>query len=143
MSEQHLDALSITARLLECFGLCRCPGNIAGGLVEAAWDSAYRRLRTALRFEGAAATIACPGPVVECLSIAGQLAGRRQNLAGRADINVALFVEGEVFSAEGPVLSLRLVIDRDVRRYLGLVDQPVEVGTRTVGGMAREPLRLG
>jgi hypothetical protein len=129
MGEQHLDALSITARLLECFGLCLCAGNIAGGLVEAARDSAHRRLRTAPRLERAAAAIACPGPVVECLPSAGQLAGRRQNLAGRADINVALLVEGEVFAAEGPVLSLRLVIDRDVRRYLGLVDQPVEVGT--------------
>ena len=114
MGEQHLDALSITARLLECFGFCRCPGNIAGRLVEAARDSAHQRLRTALRFEGTAAAIACPGPVVECLPIAGQFAGRRQNLAGRADINVALFVEGEVFAAEGSVLSLRLVIDRDV-----------------------------
>jgi hypothetical protein len=133
MGEQHLDALSITARLLECFGLCHCAGNIAGRLVEAARDSAHRRLRTALRFERAASAIACPGPVVKCLPIAGQLAGRRQNLAGRADVNVALFVEGEVFAAEGPVFSLRLVIDRDVRRYLGFVDQPVEVGTRTVG----------
>jgi hypothetical protein len=60
MGEQHLDALSITARLLKCFGLCHCPGNIAGRLVEAARDSAQRRLRTALRFEGAAAAIACP-----------------------------------------------------------------------------------
>jgi hypothetical protein len=33
MGEQHLDALSITARLLECFGLCHCAGNIAGRLV--------------------------------------------------------------------------------------------------------------
>ena len=40
VGEQHLDALSITARLLECFGLCHCPGNIAGWLVEAARDSA-------------------------------------------------------------------------------------------------------
>src|SRR5271155_3997504 len=122
MSEQHLDALSITTRLLECFGLCRCPGNITGRLIEAARDSAHWRLRTALWFEGAAAAIACPGPVVECLPIAGQLAGRRQNLAGRADINVALFVEVEIFAPEGTVLSLRRVIDRDVRRYLGFVD---------------------
>src|SRR6201982_2434346 len=121
MGEQHLDALSITARLLECFGLCHCAGNIAGRLVEAARDSAHRRLRTALRFERAAAAIACPGPVVECLPIAGQFAGRRQNLAGRADISVALFVEREVFAAEGPILSLRLVNERNVRRYTGLV----------------------
>src|SRR3974390_126811 len=122
MGEQHLDALSITARLLECFGLCHCPSNTGGRLVRAARDSAHRHLRTALRFEGAAAAIARPGPVVECLPIAGQLAGRRQNLAGRADINIALFVEAEVYAAERPVLSLRLVIDRDVRRYLFLVD---------------------
>src|ERR1700690_713555 len=142
MGEQHLDALSLTARLLECFGLCHRPGNIAGRLVEAARDSAHRRLRTALRFDGAATAIAYPGPVVECLPITGQLAGRRQNLAGRADVNVAFFVEGEVFAAEGPVLSLRLVIGRDVRRYLGPVDQPVEVGTRTVAGIASKPFGL-
>ena len=66
------------------------PGNIAGRLIEAARDSAHRRLRTALRFEGTAAALAHPGSAIECLPIAGQLAGRRQNLAGRADVNVGL-----------------------------------------------------
>src|SRR5271154_571919 len=124
MSEQHLDSLSITARLLECFGLCGCPGNIAGGLVEAAWDSAHRRLRTALRFEGADAAIACPGPVVECLPIAGQLAGGRQNLAGRADKNVALFVEVEIFAAEGPVTGMCGVILASLTSQSRLAPEP-------------------
>src|SRR6201982_2198032 len=52
MGEQHLDALSIAARLLECFGLCHCAGNIAGRLVEAARDSAHRRPRTASILSG-------------------------------------------------------------------------------------------
>jgi hypothetical protein len=107
MSEQHLDALSVTAGLLECFGFGQRPGNVAGRLVDAVRDSAHRRFRTALRFEGAAAAIACPGAVVECLPIGRWFADGSQNLAGRADVNVALLIEGEVFAAEGPVLALR------------------------------------
>jgi hypothetical protein len=44
-----------------------------------------RRPRAALRFEGTVAAIACPGPIVDCLSISGDLAGGTQNLARRAD----------------------------------------------------------
>jgi hypothetical protein len=142
MGEQHLDALSVTAGLLECFGFGQRPGDVTSRLVDATRDSAHPSLRTALRFERVAAAIACPGPIVECLAIGGQLAGRSQNLAGRADVNVTLIVEPEVFPAKGPVLALRLVDDRDVRRYLGLVDQPVEAGARAVGGIAGEPFGL-
>jgi len=60
----------------------------------------------------------------------------------RAVVDVALRVEAEVFAAEGPVLLLGLVVDRDVRRDVSVVDQPLEVGTRTVGRIAGEPFRL-
>src|SRR5215470_4566582 len=142
MGEQHLDALAIAARSFEGFGLGQPARHITGLLVNAARDSAYRRLRTALRFEGTVAAIACPGPIVDCLSISGDLAGGTQNFAGRADVDVVLLIEGEVFAAERSILALGVVIDRDVRRDLGLVDQPIEVGTRTVGRIAGEPFGL-
>src|SRR5512133_1921097 len=47
-----------------------------------------------------------------------------------------------MFPTEGPVVALRLVDHRDMWRYLRLVDQPIQVGSGTVGGVAREPLRL-
>src|SRR6266704_2960309 len=52
-----------------------------------------------------------------------------RTFAGRTNVNVLLLVEGEVFPTEGPILALRLVDHRDMRRYLRLVDQPVEVGS--------------
>jgi hypothetical protein len=45
-------------------------------------------------------------------------------------------------SAEGSVLALRLVDHGDVRRDLGLIDQPIEVSTRAVGSIAGEPFGL-
>jgi hypothetical protein len=36
MGEQHLDALSVTAGLLECFGLGQCPGDVTRRLIHAA-----------------------------------------------------------------------------------------------------------
>src|ERR1700719_967089 len=83
-------------------------------------------------FEWAAAAIACPGPVIQCLLIGGNLASRGENLAGRTNVDVALLVECEVLPTEGPILALRLVDHRDVRGYLRFVDQPGEVGSRTV-----------
>jgi hypothetical protein len=53
-----------------------------------------------------------------------------------------LLVKAEVFPTKGPVFALRLVDHRDMRRYPRLVDQPVQVGSGTVGGVAREPFRL-
>jgi hypothetical protein len=36
--EPHLDALAVTPRLLECFGADERSGNVAGVLVNVAWD---------------------------------------------------------------------------------------------------------
>src|SRR5262245_50990176 len=69
MCKQHLNSFTIAARAIECFGLSQRPGYVTGLLVDAARDSAQPRLRTALRLEWAAAAIACPGPVIQCLSI--------------------------------------------------------------------------
>src|SRR5262249_7143914 len=58
---------------------------------------------------------------------------------GRTNVDVALLVECEVLPTEGPILALRLVDHRDVRGYLRFVDQPVEVGSRTVARIASKP----
>src|SRR6266567_17137 len=142
MCKQHLDTFAIAARSLECFGLGQRPRRVTSLLVDTSRDSAEGGLWAALRLEYAAAAIACPGPVIQCLPIGGHLASRGENLAGRTNVNVTLLVECEVFPTERSVFSLRFVDHRDVRRYLCLVDQPVEVGSGTVGGVAREPFGL-
>ena len=64
MCKQHLNTFAIAARSFECFGLGQRPGYVTGLFVDAARNSAPRRLRTALRLKEAAAAIACPGPVI-------------------------------------------------------------------------------
>jgi hypothetical protein len=44
--------------------------------------------------------------------------------------------------AERPILTLRFIDNRNVRRNLLIVDEPVEVCRRPVGGISREPLGL-
>src|SRR6516165_6103315 len=46
MCKQHLNSFAIAARAIECLGLGQRPGYVTGLLVDAAWDSAQRRLRT-------------------------------------------------------------------------------------------------
>src|SRR4029434_7856945 len=66
----------------------------------------------------------------------------RQGLAGGADIGVRGFVVAEVLAREGPVFSLGLVDDRDMRRDPLLRDQPVQHRRRSIGGISGEPVRL-
>src|SRR5262249_61670217 len=44
MCKQHLNALSVMARSLECFRLGQCPGHVTSLLANAAWDPAERGL---------------------------------------------------------------------------------------------------
>src|SRR5262245_60342766 len=97
MCKQHLNTFAIATGTFECFGLGQRPRHVTGLLVDAALDSAQRRLRTALRFEGAAAAIAFLSRVEKCLPIIDQLARRGENLASRTNVNVLPFVEAEVF----------------------------------------------
>jgi hypothetical protein len=48
MGKQHLNTFAITARAFECFGLGQRSGYVTRLLVDAARNSAQRRLRTAL-----------------------------------------------------------------------------------------------
>jgi hypothetical protein len=79
-----------------------------------------------LYLERAAPTVGCTGEITKRLAI-DHGTGRHQKLACRADIDVALFVEGEVFPTESAIFALRLVDDRDVRLDVFVVDELIEV----------------
>src|ERR1700674_4256366 len=96
MCEQHLNALSVAARLLECLGLGQRSGNITCLFVDAALDPAERNLWTALRLEQAATTVVRACEIKKCLPIVDQLARRRKGLSRWADIDITFLVEREV-----------------------------------------------
>src|SRR5579863_2597661 len=128
MCEQHLNTLPVTTRLRKCFCLSQRTSDVTGLLVDAARDPTSRHFWTASRPEQAATTIEHAREVKQCgLPIVDQPARRRENLACRADVNVAFLVEREVFPIECPIVAVRLVDHRHVRRDLLVVDEPVEV----------------
>src|SRR5262245_33351716 len=136
MCKQQLNTFAIATRSLECFGFGHRPCHVTGLLVEASLDSAERSLWAALCLECAATTVACSREIEKGLPIIDQLAHRGENLAaGREDF---AFEKGR----EGPILALRLVDHWDMRRDLGLVDQPVEASSGTVSRIARQPFGL-
>ena len=141
MSKQHLDAFALTARLLEGLGLGERSRHVAGLLMNAARALARRLLRTASLLEDARSAIACAGSVEEQV-IVHDLAGRGENVERRADVDVALLVEGEVLAREGAVFALGFVDDGDVRCDPLFVDKPIEVRRRAVGRIGSEPLGL-
>src|SRR5712691_1567030 len=122
MCKQHLNAFPITARSLECFGLGQCPSNVTSLLVDAARHPTEGRLWAALRLQQAATAVTHAGHIEKCLAIVDQPARRREGLASRAGVHVALFVEPEVVPTEGPILAPRLVDDRDVGSDLLVLD---------------------
>src|SRR5262245_26463532 len=122
MCKQHLNAFSVMARSLECFGLGQRPSNVTSLLVDAARHPTERCLWATLRFERTGTAVAHAGHIQKCLPIVDQLARRRERLAGRADVHIALLVEREVFPAECPILTHRLVDHRDVRDKLICLD---------------------
>jgi len=126
MGEQHFNALSFAARLFERFSLGQSAGDIACLFIDAARDPAERGLWTASHLERAVPTVGCGRKIAKRLAIIDHCACRGQKLVCWTDIDVALFVEPEVFPAEGSILALRFVDDRDVRRYFLVFDEPVE-----------------
>ncbi len=67
---------------------------------------------TAFGFQRAVPAIMRAGPVNEHVVLV-RPAGGLKHLALRAEIDIALFVEAEVFAREGAIVSLALVPDRD------------------------------
>src|SRR5437879_1644152 len=63
-------------------------------------------------------------------------------LSRRTMVGVSLGIVSEIAAREGAILSRRLVDDRDVRRDLLVLDEPVQHRRRSVGGIRNEPLRL-
>ena len=99
MCEQHLDAFSVAARLLEGFRVSECAGGIASALVDAARDFALWRLWAAFRLERARATVMGPCAIEDSHPIVNP-ACRVQELAVRAHIDIAILVEREVRPAQ-------------------------------------------
>ena len=99
MGEQHLDAFTVAARLLESFSVNECTGGIASVFIDAARDFALRRFWAAFGFQRTRLTIRGPRAIEENIAIMDP-ACRVQKLALRAYIDVAIVVEGKVVSAQ-------------------------------------------
>src|SRR5262249_11552475 len=132
MCKQHLNALSIMTRSLECFGFRHLPGNVTSLFVDATLKPAERCLGAALCLEQAVTTVARARKIQQRLPIVDKLAGRSEELACRADIYIALLVECKVVPTECSIFAFRLIDHWDMRRDLLLVDEPVASATNRV-----------
>src|SRR5262249_45326196 len=99
MREQHLNTLAIAPGLLECVASGECASGVAGIFVDIAWDHACWSVRAAFGLKGTPAALAdarhVPKPVL------GENTPRGlQELAHRADVDVAMLVEGKVCPGE-------------------------------------------
>src|SRR6516225_3009386 len=128
-------------RSLESLGLGQGTSNVARILVHIAHDPARRHIRTAFWFEHAGTAVRQRRLVAERVVGADMTSGS-EHFVGWADINVPFWVESEVFSREGPILALLFVDDRDVRRDLLLIYNPVNRICRAISRIGRQPLGL-
>src|SRR5439155_20386309 len=104
-------------------------------------DHECRSVWTELRLEETPAATAGARYIPQ--HMLGENATRRlQKLAHRADVDIAILVKHEVSTRKGAVLTYRLVDNRQVRRNLLLIDDPVERWSRSVGAIGREALGL-
>ncbi len=124
MCKAHLDLLALVAGLGELRRPHQRAGMIAGILVEIAWDLAGGCLRAALRLERAGLAVPLERNVAQNMVGADAACGREQ-LAGWADVDVALIVECKVGTRESAILTGALIPDWNVRRDTGL-DQPTQ-----------------
>src|SRR5258708_5770325 len=125
--QRHLSAgsrVAFTRRLVTLPGRWPRPRR-SSDRVNATRDPAERCLWTALRLEQAGTTVARACQIKKCFPVIDQFAGRGEDLARRADVHVSLLVKREVVPTEGPIVALRLVDHRDVRRNLLVFDEPV------------------
>ena len=134
----HLDLFALITGCGELGRAHQRTGVIAGFLILIARDLAGRRVRTTLRLERADPAVASAGTVAHNMVGADAACGREQ-LAGGADIEVAVAVEGEVGTREGAVVAAALIPDWDVRRDAGF-DQPAEELAGALGRIGDEAL---
>lgn len=95
VGKPHLDFLALVARFVELRRTHQCAGEIASILVDVTCDLAKEHLRTALLFESTCIAIALGREVAQDVVVTN-VARRREQLTGRADIDVARPVEREV-----------------------------------------------
>ena|ERR1700756_2588885 len=115
MCKPHLDLLALSSRLFEAIGTNERSGNVPGMLVDVARDLARWFLWAALRFEWAYAAVAPAGTIQKRLVIVHR-AARPELLSARAVVEVACRVILKVAAREGAIVSLRLVVHRNMWR---------------------------
>src|SRR4051812_34946699 len=115
MGKQHFDLLPLAARGAIGIRLSDVARHVPCSLEDAAGNFASWLLRAAAWLQGAAVAVIFAGPVDQRSAIVHQRAPATQHLAGRAEVDVALVVVGEVAAGEGVVGALRLVEDGDMR----------------------------
>src|SRR3974377_2607294 len=113
MGEQHFNSVSFAARFFERCSLGQSAGDIACLFIDAARDPTERCLWTASHLERAVPTVGCGRKIAKRLAIIDHCACRGQTLVCWTDIDVALFVEPEVFRSEGSILALPFFADRE------------------------------
>ena len=137
----HLNAFTVVARPFRSCGPRQRPRDITRALIEATRNLAGRRIGTTLSFQWAWEAVSRAATIEQCDPVIHQSAACRQRLPSGADIGVGGLLVVEIRTRKGPVFSLGLVDDRNVRRDPFLLDQPVQHWRRSVGGVGREPLR--
>jgi len=140
VGELHLDLFALVARLLVFRRSHERASDIACVLVHVVHDPPMRHVRAALRFERTNLTVADRGEVTERM-IGADVTGRGQRLAGRTRVDVLLFVECEVGSAECTVIACSLVPDRDVGGDTG-VNHEAEKLARPIRGIRHQAIGL-
>src|SRR5262245_25615861 len=109
--------------------------------MDAAWDFALRRLRTAPGLQRTRTTVRDPCAIKQGRPIVNVARGVQQ-LALRTDIDIAHLVECEVIPAQRAIFAPRFVDDRNVWRDLLLIDDPIERLGRAIVRIGGKVLRL-
>ena len=115
MCKPHLDLLALTSRLFETLRANERPGDVAGMLMDVARNLARWFLWAALRFEWAYAAVAPAGTIQKRVVIV-HCATRPELLSAWAVVEVAGRVILKVAAREGAIVSLRLVVHRNMWR---------------------------
>src|SRR5580704_16683617 len=140
MGEAHFDPFPLIARFQECLGLHFATRDVAGTLVDVAYNPARRPVRTALLFQLALPAAGYRREVPDRVIIVDP-ATRRQGLARRTGVDVPPTVEFELGPHECAIVPPAHVPHRDVRDNAGASDES-EKSTGPVRRVGREPFGI-